>query len=365
MNKSIISIAALVSLLFINETIIPCTALCLQGDGHIYVAKNYDWSVSSGLLIVNKASVAKTALISGNPANWVSKYGSVTFNQYGRENPNGGMNEAGLVVEILWLRATEYPRPDNRPSIGNTQWVQYQLDRCRTVEEVIATDKEIRINGDNNALVHYFVVDATGNTAVIEILNGKMVAHSGMDMPIEVITNNTYAESYEFAGKYDCFGGDKKLGERKTEIEVFSREASLDRFVHAGVKADKFKPENANKDIKYAFDVLALVKSGKRTVWNIVYDIPNRTIHFKSIERPNHKYLEFSSLEFDCNSPVFVIDINNIHSGDIAGYMQDYSYELNYNFLEQAIKNTGFLGDFPEEDIRYIARYPRTLKCME
>ena len=37
----------------------------------------------------------------GTPASWVSKYGSVTFNQYGRELPTGGMNEAGLVVETI------------------------------------------------------------------------------------------------------------------------------------------------------------------------------------------------------------------------------------------------------------------------
>jgi penicillin V acylase-like amidase (Ntn superfamily) len=45
---------------------------------------------------------------SPNPAKWVSRYGSVTFNQYGCENPTGGMNEAGLVVEQMWLDESAY-----------------------------------------------------------------------------------------------------------------------------------------------------------------------------------------------------------------------------------------------------------------
>jgi choloylglycine hydrolase len=33
----------------------------------------------------------------GKTISWISKYGSITFNQYGREFPTGGMNEKGLV----------------------------------------------------------------------------------------------------------------------------------------------------------------------------------------------------------------------------------------------------------------------------
>ena len=71
-----------------------CTTFCLKNNGEVLFGKNYDWMISDGLVFVNKRGVGK---ISGaedrtNPAKWVSKYGSVTFNQYGRENPSGGMN---------------------------------------------------------------------------------------------------------------------------------------------------------------------------------------------------------------------------------------------------------------------------------
>ncbi len=111
-------ILAAVSLLVVlpaTQTARACTAF-LQED--LLAGKNYDWHLDHGLLIVNKRGIAKRALLL-NPAEkaaeWVSKYGSVTFNQYGREMPNGGMNEAGLVVETLMLPSTQNPAPTIAP----------------------------------------------------------------------------------------------------------------------------------------------------------------------------------------------------------------------------------------------------------
>ncbi|MCP4711412.1 MAG: linear amide C-N hydrolase, partial [Planctomycetes bacterium] len=129
-----------------------CTTFQLDHSGQILVGKNYDYMVEDGLIIVNKRGVLKTAMRSimdntgvGQPAQWTSKYGSITVNQYGREVPTGGMNEAGLVVESMMLRSTIFPPPDSRPSILLNQWMQYQLDNFAGVDEVIASDAQLRI----------------------------------------------------------------------------------------------------------------------------------------------------------------------------------------------------------------------------
>ncbi len=103
-----------------------------------------------GLVFINKRGVLKTANAAGRddfkrPAKWISKYGSISFNQHGRELPLGGMNEAGLVVESLVLKETNYPAPDSRPSISILQWVQYQLDTNSTIQEVIESSSQLRI----------------------------------------------------------------------------------------------------------------------------------------------------------------------------------------------------------------------------
>ncbi|KPJ72829.1 hypothetical protein AMJ52_04980, partial [candidate division TA06 bacterium DG_78] len=113
-----------------------CTTFCFEHKGEWIYGRNYDWTIERCLIVVNKRGAAKTAWTQDNPAQWVSKYGSVTFNQYGREFPLGGMNEAGLVIECMWLEHTEYPHIDARKGLSDLQWIQYQLDNFATVDEV-------------------------------------------------------------------------------------------------------------------------------------------------------------------------------------------------------------------------------------
>ena len=146
MRKLACSVIALACLL-LNQTF-ACTTFCLLSKGEVLFGRNYDWDIGDALIFVNKRGVAKTATIgdSDNSAKWVSKYGSVTFNQYGRENPTGGMNEMGLVVEQMWLDETEYPKADSRPTVGTQEWTQYLLDNSATTAEALKNAEGVRID---------------------------------------------------------------------------------------------------------------------------------------------------------------------------------------------------------------------------
>ena len=80
--------------------------------------------------MVNPRNLEKVALVitSEKPVKWVSKFGSITFNQMGREVPFGGINESGLVVEHMALDEVVFPSKDNRYVIRAFQWIQFQLD---------------------------------------------------------------------------------------------------------------------------------------------------------------------------------------------------------------------------------------------
>jgi choloylglycine hydrolase len=79
------------------------------------------------------------------------------------------------------------PTKTSDPSVGVLQWIQYQLDNCANVDEVIKTDAVLRIESNGTPL-HYLVADADGKTATIEFLHGKMVVHAGNDLPFPVLT---------------------------------------------------------------------------------------------------------------------------------------------------------------------------------
>src|SRR5258705_9493536 len=119
-----------------------CTTFLINRDGHLVFGRNYDWVSDAGIVCTNLKGLFKTSMKTndGESISWVSKYGSITFNQYGKEFPTGGMNEKGLVVELMWLDETKYPVSDARPAVDVLQWIQYQLDNCAAIEEVIESD---------------------------------------------------------------------------------------------------------------------------------------------------------------------------------------------------------------------------------
>lgn len=365
MNNLIKIFYLCVSIIFLFlQDALPCTSFCIQTDDEVIVGKNYDWEVEDCLINVNKRNVAKTALINEHPASWVSKYGSVTFNQYGREMPNGGINEAGLVIEVLWLNATEYPQADSRPALRGLQWIQYQLDNFGTVEEVIASDSIVRINSINATPLHFFVCDSAGNCAVIEFLKGKMIFHTGGTMPAKAISNNTYEESVDYLKRYKGYGGDLAIGKRDRSIDPYGREGSLQRFVHAANLVSKYDRQKDEPVIDYAFDVLKTVDSGKKTQWNIVYDIKNSRIYFRTISNQKIKHINIKSFDFNCGTPVQIIDIKTDMAGDVTNYFENYTQKGNYNLIKSVYKKTRFLTDVPDNVIYFISTYPDSVSCV-
>src|SRR5215510_4345158 len=219
----------LVALLPVLVSVVPirslaCTTFCLKRKGEVLFGKNYDWMIGDGLVFVNKRGVAKTGAEEVNPPKWVSKYGSVTFNQYGWENPHGGMNEVGLVIELMWLDDTEYPKVDSRPAVDVLEWIQYQLDNSATLAEVLSNAQKIRIKSD--VKLHYLVNDKAGNTATIEYLNGQLIAHHGANLPVSALTNSTYEQSLAYS--------------KTTGIEKARGTGSLERFARTANKTREF-----------------------------------------------------------------------------------------------------------------------------
>src|SRR5215208_4922659 len=142
-----IALSFLIVISLFKTEIFACTTFCLKNKGEVLFGKNYDWMIGDGMIFVNKRGVEKSAMTTGSEtaARWISKYGSVTFNQYGKDNPSGGMNEAGLVIELMWLDDTQYPKPDSRASLDVLEWIKYNLDISPNVGEVVKNTEAVRI----------------------------------------------------------------------------------------------------------------------------------------------------------------------------------------------------------------------------
>ncbi len=293
-----------------------CTTFCARG----LFGRNYDFQIGYGMVMANKRGMSKTAQTE-QPAAWTSRYGSVTFNQYGRDNATGGMNEKGLVVELMWLDGTRYPDADARGELGTLEWVQYQLDTASTVAEVIASDAKVRIAASGVPL-HYLVADATGDVAAIEFLGGRMVVHRGA----KVLANDPYEES----------------------VAAMKRGAR-DRFARAT------QGLSSATTVAGAFALLDEVRL-PHTQWSIVYDIRNRAIHWRTTQNRTPRSVKLASFDFSCATPVQVADVD-------SDRFRDYTPEQNAALVRRSVRGTSFLQGMSDAEIEKSARWPERSTC--
>ncbi len=340
------------------QPVAACTSFAIADDGDDgvrIVGKSYDWTVGTGLVMVNRRGVTKPFSFAPGPsaARWVSRYGSVSFNQYGRDNPQGGMNEQGLVIEILWLSETVYPAEDRRQRLGATQWIQYQLDTAATVGEVIAGCDRVRIASP--ATVHFLVADRHGDVATLEFLAGELVCHRGDDLVSPVLTNSTYDDSAAYLRRHRGWGGSRP-------IPVSQR--SLDRFVRASDLARNC-PGAGEPIVDCAFAVLDSVANPGWTRWQIVYDQRSLLVIFRTDSNPVSKRIDLASLELACSPEAMkIIDIDLADGGDLSEGWQPYTTQANRQLIERAYNGTTFLRSVSPQARDRLATYPEHTACV-
>lgn len=344
----------LLSIMPLADGTLACSTFVLQHGGLQAFGRNYDWSLDDALLIVNKRGCRKESVTrpeeNGEKAAWTAKYGSLTFNQYGRELPTGGMNEAGLVVETMALSAARYPEPDHRPYIGAAlQWRQYLLDVCTTVADVLAADRDIRISNNVKGLgMHVLVLDKTGDCAAIEFLNGRMAVHRGDDLPVAVLTNDTYTRSLQ------CL--------REDRPPAFDAYGSITRFITAAKMVQRCRANSTDEMVAFAFDTLAAVASG-RTQWRIVYDNQAMRIYYRTRANFRLRHVDVLKFDFSTATPVKILDVNAGLSDDVTGQFLNYTYDANRDLIGRAFRKTSFLTGTPDERLDAIARFPERFGC--
>jgi len=324
-----------------------CSAVLLWADQHPTLARSYDWHVGHALVMVNQPQVAKRALALDNPAEWTSRYGSVTINQYGRELPCEGINEQGLAIAILWLDESDYPEPDERPSVTNAQWVQYQLDTAQTVAEVLASDHRVRITPLGGARVHYFVADATGDAAVVEFLNGRLVAHHGDTLPHPLITNDRCRDSQQELTRYRGFGGQRPVPDDT---------ASLSRYVRLASLVDRV-PLPADAPHKAALQVIDQVQAPS-TQWQVAYDLEQRQIYFRTEGQRQVRRIDLGECQFGAGHPVRLMEIDPPSAGDVTAQLRKYRPADNRRLVERSFAATDFTRRLPAVLKEQVIVYP-------
>jgi len=335
-----------------------CSTFALRkGDGLLF-GRNFDFFTGGGAILANPRGLAKTALVfpGENAASWTALYGSVTFNQVGREFPMGGMNEAGLVVEMMWHYTAAYPERDARPGMMELQWIQHLLDTCASVAEAAVAVEKVRIMPMGSRL-HFHLLDPRGDEAIVEFIGGKARFYAGKDLPVPALTNQTYEECLAARSAFRDFGGSKPLHATINDP---------DRFV--ALAAAVQRPGKEKRMLERAWAILEEVHCDIRenpTQWRLVYDPRKLEIHIRTLKNPALRRVRLKDFSFACADGVKALDLDE-GSGDLGKLFAGYSPAFNEGLVKRtfaAYRQAGFQEGISDMHLAFMAAYPNGMTC--
>ena len=280
------------------------------------IGRTMDWEVSDEPdMWAFPRGVTRDGGVGDNSLTWTSRYGSVALSAWGVA-ASDGINEHGLASHTLYLEEAVYEPRDERPGVSTLLWSQYFLDNFKTVAEAISSLDQIQIvsapvHGKHLGL-HVTLEDASGDSAIVEYVKGKMVVHHGPQYTV-MANDPAYGEQLENLKDYKPFGG---------ELPPPGDITSLHRFVRASYFLH-YLPEPTNEAEAVA-GVLHITRnvavpygapyddfSTYPTWWMTVSDVTHRVYYFESTLSPNVIWVELENVDLAEGAPVMKLNPRN------------------------------------------------------
>ncbi|WP_099024659.1 linear amide C-N hydrolase [Mycolicibacterium palauense] len=298
-----------------------CTRIKYEtGTGTCIVGRGMDWNdpdEQTDLWVFPKG-MQRTGDEGASAATWVSKFGSVIASFYDAATVDG-INEAGLVGNVLYLAESDYgdAAKTGKPTLSIGAWAQYFLDNFASVEESVAAMQDdpftvvapILPNG-RAATGHLALSDPSGDSAILEYLDGKLVIHHGPEHA--VLTNSpTYDQQIAINAYWELIGGDRMLP---------GTISAADRYVRASYFL-KSSPKYVDRRMAVASVFSQMRTIGvplglddpdhpniAATLWRTVHDHDARRLYFESAIRPATFWVDLDKVNLDAGAEVLRLE---------------------------------------------------------
>ncbi|ALE87705.1 linear amide C-N hydrolase [Pseudomonas versuta] len=316
-----------------------CTRLVYLGDNqNVITARSMDWKtdVATNLWIFPQG-MQRSGEAGPGSLKWTSKYGSVIATGYDISTTDG-VNEAGLSANLLWLVESEYPPVHKgKPGLSIAGWAQYVLDNFSSVAEAVAvletepfTVVTAQVPGESRlATLHLSMSDASGDSAIIEYIDGKQVIHH--DRRYQVMTNSPAFDAQLAMNAYwESIGG---------TVMLPGTNRSADRFARASFYVNAVpKSEDPRSSLASVFSVIRNVSvpygittpgepNISSTRWRSVIDHKRGLYFFESAVTPNTFWVDLNRIDFSkATGAVKKLDLgpdqSTIYSGEVSNRFQ-------------------------------------------
>ncbi|WP_430613503.1 linear amide C-N hydrolase [Flavobacterium sp. JP2137] len=326
MNKAAVFFAFfLLFSLGIPTNTAACTRVVYKGpNGTVITARSMDWKddIQANLWVFPRG-MQRHGEVGPNSVTWQSKYGSVVSTAWDIATADG-MNEKGLVANILWLVESEYPKFDakgNKKGISISAWAQYVLDNFATVQEAVAQlEKEPfvvvsdYIPGTKKfTTLHLSISDAQGDNAIFEYINGKLMIHH--DASYAVMTNSpVFNEQLALNSYWKGIPG---------TIMLPGTNRAADRFVRASYYINAIpQTDNVRNAIASVFSVIrnCSVPFGisseqepniSSTRWRSVSDQKNLVYYFETVLTPNTFWVDLKDFDLSAQGKTMMLSLDD------------------------------------------------------
>ena len=289
-----------------------CTRLLYEtGYQSFMTGRTMDWMDPDAqtALWAFPRGMKRNGTVGAKPIEWTAKYGSIAVSFYDVGTADG-MNEQGLVANMLYLKETDWgdASKSSKPTLTAGAWAQFFLDNYATVAEAVAAMEDPpfviiapTLPNGHAAGLHLAISDATGDSAIFEYVKGKLVIHHGRQY--KVMTNSpTFDEQLALNAYWNNIGGNRFMPGTIN---------AADRFVRTTYylkQSPKFKaPELALASV---FSQIRMVSvplglsdeqnpNLAMTLWRTVAEHKTKVLYFESAIFPSVSWVDMSKLDLN------------------------------------------------------------------
>jgi choloylglycine hydrolase len=266
-------------------------------------------------------------VVKENAAKWTSKYGSMVTSIWNLGAADG-VNEKGLAGHMLHFTPADYGERDaNKPGVNAVILLQYLLDNAADVKEALKLLKDVqpvlcKARGEK-ATVRWAIEDASGDSAIIEYVKGKLEIHHSKDH--RVMTNEpAYGEQLRLLKAQD-------FSKPSSDTPLPGNVRSIHRFQRASYFGAVLpEPKNEREAIANVLSVIRNVSVpfgapyGGFGVYNTEYrtaiNVTKGRYFFELTTSPNVMWADLSKFKLEAGSPVTSLNPDDIElSGDVSG----------------------------------------------
>jgi len=346
MNKLLLAVVSSLAFASLALPSRACTRAVLKTDeGTVLTGRSMDWmqDIQNNIWAFPRG-MHRDGAAGSESLKWESKYGSVITTIY-EVAAVDGINEKGLATNILYLAESDYGAVGKKPPMCISMWGQYVLDNYATVAEAVRDlEKEpfrlvapVLPNG-SPAHGHLSMTDASGDSAILEYIDGKLVIHHGPQYT--VMTNSPeYSQQLAINRYWEGVGGTAFLPGTSRASDRFARAWFGINAVPRAADPNYIKAVPGQElALQGVSSVLSVIRSVSvplgistpgqpniaSTIWRTVSDSQHLVYYYDSATVPNTFWVELGKLDFSPGSKVrrLLLTGGKVYSGETSKYFE-------------------------------------------